>query len=217
MSGAGDKKGSPGLENAYALETPEDNLRLYADWAASYDSAFAQDMDYVLPLRVAEAYKLAGGVGPVLDLGAGTGLCGGALKMLEVGPVDGTDLSPEMLAVAAHKDVYNALFVGNLLEILPVSDGAYAGAVSSGTFTHGHVGPEALGEVLRILRPGGLAALSINAEHYEAKGFAAGFAALGDRIEGLSHRQTRIYGDAASGSYAGDHALIVKFRKRQDA
>lgn len=30
------------LDDAYALKTPEDSRRLYADWAASYDAEFAE-------------------------------------------------------------------------------------------------------------------------------------------------------------------------------
>lgn len=33
--------------------------------------------------------------------------------------------------------------------------------MSVGTFTHGHVGPEAIHEVVRIVRPGGVIALGI--------------------------------------------------------
>ncbi|MDJ0822989.1 MAG: class I SAM-dependent methyltransferase [Paracoccaceae bacterium] len=203
----------PNLEAAYGLETPEDNRQLYRAWAETYDSGFAEDMGYVLALRVAEVFADAWVAGPVLDLGAGTGLCGEALVRLGVGPVDATDLSPEMLAVAARKGVYRALFTGNLLEHLPVEEGAYAGAVSSGTFTNGHVGPEALGEVLRILRPGGEAVLSVNAVHWQKKGFDAAFAALADQITGLTLTETPIYGPEATGEHAKDMALIVRFAK----
>jgi hypothetical protein len=43
----------------------------------------------------------------------------------------------------------------------------YGGAVSTGTFTIAHVGPEALDEVLRVVRPGGLVGISVNAQHWE--------------------------------------------------
>ncbi|MBS0126067.1 class I SAM-dependent DNA methyltransferase [Thetidibacter halocola] len=203
----------PGLDAAYGLEGADANRRLYADWAETYDRSFAQDMAYCLPQAVAQTFHAEGGVGPVLDLGAGTGLCGQALAALGVGPVDGTDLSAEMLAVARDKGVYCALFEGDLLARLPVADGAYTGAVSSGTFTHGHVGPEALDEVLRILAPGGLAVLSVNAEHWEARGFARRFDALSERIEGLKMAEMPIYGEGATGPHAQDRALIVVFRR----
>ncbi|WP_323770535.1 class I SAM-dependent methyltransferase [Antarctobacter sp.] len=203
----------PDLETAYGLETPDDNRRLYAQWAATYDVEFAVDMDYMLPLHVAEAYAAAGGQGPVIDLGAGTGLLGAALNSCRVGPVEATDLSQEMLDVAAKKGLYGRLFTGDLLDRLPVDDGAYAGAVSSGTFTHGHVGPEALDEVLRVVRPGGIVALSINAEHWAAKGFAARFDALGPRVSDLSLREVRIYGPESTGPHAKDLSQVVTFTR----
>ena len=65
----------PDLQSAYALETPEDSKRLYADWAQSYDQSFAAEMDYQMPRIVAQIYaEAAKGAGPVADLGAGTGL-----------------------------------------------------------------------------------------------------------------------------------------------
>tara|TARA_R110002095_G_scaffold173541_1_gene150913 strand:- start:935 stop:1135 length:201 start_codon:yes stop_codon:yes gene_type:complete len=59
----------PVLNAAYALETPEDNRKLFADRAGSYDSGYATDTDYQSPRLVtfvlAEVYQ---GPGPVLDL-----------------------------------------------------------------------------------------------------------------------------------------------------
>ena len=67
------------LADAYALETPEDSRRLYARWAATYESEFVALNQYVIPDRVAEVFAdvardVAGGeAGPVLDVGCGTG------------------------------------------------------------------------------------------------------------------------------------------------
>lgn len=204
----------PGLDAAYALETAEDNLKLYRNWANTYDQEFAENHGYVLPLRVAEAFAAAGGSGPVIDLGAGTGLCGEALRRLGVAPVDATDLSREMLDVAEAKNIYTHLFAGDMLDRLPVDDGAYAGAVSSGTFTHGHVGPDALAEVLRILRPDGLGCLSINSAHYGARGFDARFAQLADQVDDLRLDEVSIYRAGLEGAHAADTAFVVTFRRK---
>lgn len=62
----------PDLDAAYALETPEDNRKLYAAWAQSYDAGFAEDMDYRLPALVADVMvEVVGSRSPVLDVGAG--------------------------------------------------------------------------------------------------------------------------------------------------
>lgn len=203
----------PDLQSAYALDGKEANKRLYAAWAETYDTDFATENAYLSPLHVARAFAASGGRGPVLDLGAGTGLVGEALAELGIGPCDGTDLSAEMLAVAEAKDVYRRCFTGDMLDRLPVADGAYAGVVCAGTFTHGHVGPEALAEVLRCGAPGARFALSVNAAHWEARGFAATFRGLGSLIEGLETPRLPIYGAGVQGDHAGDEIVLATFTK----
>lgn len=203
----------PDLDTAYSLETPDDNKRLYAGWAKTYDRDFAQDMAYQLPLIVAKAYMRASGQANVLDIGAGTGLCGAALRELGVSPIAATDLSQDMLDVAAAKGIYDHLFAGNLLTRLPVENDTYAGAVSSGTFTHGHVGPEALDEVLRVVIPGGVIALSVNCAHWDKVGFETALINKGPKIIDLTWQDRAIYGDGATGDHADDLARIVTFRR----
>ncbi len=204
----------PDLDGAYALKTPEDSLKLYGDWAETYDESFAQASGYQLPVAVAEAFVRAEGRGPVLDVGAGTGLVGIALKALGVEAIDGTDISSAMLAEAAMKDCYENLFEGDLTGVLDVEDGAYRGIVSAGTFTHGHVGPDAFDELLRVAASGALCVLSINAQHFEARGFADKFEALKGQIKGLILHETIIYDETRTDAHAGDSALIAVFQKR---
>ena len=202
----------PSLSRAYALRTPNDSVALYRDWADSYDADFARNSDYILHEQVARHFTLIGGFGPVLDVGAGTGLCGAALAARGITPIDGTDISPEMLGVAAAKDVYRDLFAANLLEGLPVPARPYQGAVSSGTFTTGHVGPDGIDRMLEVLRPRAWVVISVNAQHYAAAGFEAKMTALEPQIEDLSLTEVAIYGPAASGPHARDRALLVAFR-----
>ena len=63
----------PDLESAYALETPEDNLKLYRTWAESYDAEFVEGTTYRFPEVVTRTYLEAGGGWPCLDVGCGTG------------------------------------------------------------------------------------------------------------------------------------------------
>ncbi|MCP4821299.1 MAG: class I SAM-dependent methyltransferase [Shimia sp.] len=204
----------PSLDAAYALSTPEDSKRLYADWADTYDQDFAASSDYNLHIQVARQFAVAGGIGPVLDVGAGTGLLADALAPLIDAEIDGTDISAEMLEKARAKGIYRHLFSGDLTRTLPVPDGTYKGITSSGTFTNGHVGPEAIDELLRITASKGLIALSINAQHYASAGFAAKLDSISAQITDLRLPEVRIYGDTASGDHKDDTALIALFRKR---
>lgn len=101
------------------------------------------------------------GAGPVLDAGAGTGLLGEWLRILGYGPLEGLDISQGKLAVARGKGVYAALNCAALGEALPFADGHFAGIISIGVFTTGHVGAEALPELRRICRRGGMIVLTV--------------------------------------------------------
>lgn len=194
------------LDAVYALKTPEDNRAHYDDWAASYETSFVEKMDYRLPERVVEAFLGFGPLGPVLDVGAGTGIVGALLAGRGLS-VDGTDISPAMLAEAEAKGVYRHLFEGDLMARLDVPDGAYGSAISTGTFTSGHVGPQALNEVFRMVRAGGKIVLSVSEAHWEAEGFRAALEAM-DCAE-MRLEQVAIYGVQARGAHAGDKAIVV--------
>ena len=189
------------LADAYAVETPDDNRNLYARWADSYESVFIRENAYRYHLGVAGALlaSVTPSDGPVLDVGCGTGLVGEALRLDHrcPSPLDGLDLSPEMLEQAGTKStasgeaVYSSLHVGDLTAVLPLVGNAYGAVVSCGTFTHGHVGPDAFDELYRIARPGALFAIGINPDHFTAHGFEARFAndvAAGTIIEPTIHR-----------------------------
>ncbi len=209
----------PDLDGAYALETPEDSVRLYREWAETYDEDFAARRGYVYADAVAVRFAALAGAedGPVLDVGCGTGLLGAGLAARGGWAIDGLDISAEMLAVARRKGVYRRLATGDLTGRLDLADAAYGAVVSAGTFTHGHVGPEALDELLRVARPKALFVLGINEQHYETRGFAAaleGFRKAG-AISEPELMRTRIYaeGAAVEDGHGQDHALIVNFRR----
>ncbi|MEM9011959.1 MAG: class I SAM-dependent methyltransferase [Pseudomonadota bacterium] len=208
------KQSGPDLEQAYALETPEDSVRLYRDWAASYDKGFAAAQGYVYPARVAEVFRARARVGdaPVLDVGAGTGLLGAAVGR---GEIDALDISPEMLEQAAAKGVYRSTIVGDLTQTLDLAKGTYGAVTSSGTFTLGHVGPEALGELLRVAKPGALFCLGINAAAFDKYGFGSTIAALvaDGRITAPDYVRVRFY-ETADHDHADEAGYVTVFRKR---
>lgn len=150
----------------------------------------------------------------MLDVGAGTGLVGEVLAWLGVGPVEGTDISEEMLAIAAKKGCYERVFIADITQALPIPEGHFGGVVSAGAFTLGHLGPEPLGELIRITRPGGLLAIAVNEAHWDAAQFAPAFEGLGHKITQLSRTPIRIYADSATHDHADDMCLLVSFRRK---
>jgi len=199
------------LAAAYSLDGPEASRSLYARWADTYDSSFIAASKYVYHDHVAgvfaeNAQRTVAPTDRLVDIGCGTGVAGLALRHCGFVAIDGIDISPEMLQQASTKQhdgtaVYSNLIEADLTQPLAIATGTYAGAVSTGTFTHGHVGPAALAEVVRILRPGAIAAIGINAAHFSAFDFGPTLDELvgAGRISGLQLIDVPIYADAESG------------------
>ena len=149
------KKQKLNVDDAYALKTPADSVRLYGEWADTYDSDFIESVGYVVYLRIAELLLQQRSLinGAVLDVGCGTGIVGVNLREGGIEVVDGIDISPQMLAEAGKKKtkigapVYRNLIAADLTKSLDIPDSQYAGLISAGTFTHGHLGPDLLYEL----------------------------------------------------------------------
>ena len=202
----------PDLDSAYALGGKEETREFYKAWAETYDQTFAQDRGYRSPAEVARRFRAAAdGNEPVLDVGAGTGLIGAALDGVEI---DALDLSPEMLEVAGRKGVYRKLITADLTGPLDIPDASYGGVVSSGTFTHGHVGPVCLPELIRITRPGALFVCTVIPAVYDSAGFGSALAQLvaGAQITPIRFHDFAIY-DKADDSHGDEHGLIMEFHR----
>ncbi len=203
------------LKRAYSIKTPQDSIELYRDWADSYDTGFAEKMDYLAPGVVAEVFaeNATTADGPVLDVGAGTGLGGVELAKLGDWAIDALDITPEMLKVAMAKGCYRQTVHADLTQTLDIPDGSYGGVISAGTFTHGHVGPDALDGLLRIARQGALFVLGINAEAFVQYGFDTKFKELAPQLTEYQMLRRQTYGEKGLAERQGDLARVVVFRK----
>jgi ubiquinone/menaquinone biosynthesis C-methylase UbiE len=203
------------LKRAYSIKTPQDSVELYRDWAETYDKNFAERMDYLAPQVVADAYaERASEVDePILDVGAGTGLVGEALAGHGNWQIDGLDISKEMLEVAMRKGCYRKVVSADLTQALAMPDASYGGVISAGTFTHGHVGPSALDELLRVARQGALFVLGVNAEAFTQYGFDRKFEVLAPHLDGFEVLKLKTYGEKGLAERKSDVALVAVFRK----
>ncbi|MFO7920402.1 class I SAM-dependent methyltransferase [Rhodobacteraceae bacterium W635] len=202
----------PDLDSAYALSGTDEARKFYKDWADDYDRSFAEARGYRSPAEVARVFRAATRDNePVLDVGAGTGLIGQELASVEI---DALDLSPEMLAVAGQKGVYRDLITADLTGPLDLPDAIYGGVVSAGTFTHGHVGPVCLPELLRITRPGAIFVCTVVPDVYDSAGFGSALARLvaQGRISPVRFHDFAIY-DHADDGHADARGLIMEFHR----
>ncbi|MBO66765.1 MAG: methyltransferase [Acidiferrobacteraceae bacterium] len=161
------------LARAYSLSSVTETLSLYEDWAASYDQHLEGELKYTAPITVASMFS---DWQPkknicVLDVGCGTGLVGAQLTEHKFDCIDGLDLSTDMLSQARKKEVYRDLFEIDLNHPFILQQSSYAGVVSCGTFTHGHVGADAFQRVLELLEIDGIFACTIHREIWLSAGF----------------------------------------------
>ena len=174
------------LGQVYSAKKPEEVAALYDRWADTYDAEMAaagyRHPSIALALL---ARHLPRGAVPVLDAGCGTGLVGEWLGIVGYPQVEGLDISAGMLARAERKGAYACLHNLALGSPLPFADGHFAGIVSAGVFTTGHVGAEGLDELIRICRSGGAIVLTVKNTLWEG-GFAARIAEL--EAQGLVKR-----------------------------
>lgn len=157
---AGNHEGALGA--VYDAKRPDEVAALYDEWAERYDAEMAaagyRHPSICLGLL---ARHLPRGAMPVLDAGAGTGLIGEWLGIVGYPHVEALDISPGMLEAARLKGAYKAFHCLALGTDLPFADEHFAGIVSAGVFTTGHVGVEGVGELVRICRKGGFIVLTV--------------------------------------------------------
>ncbi len=201
------------LDQAYEINGPDEARRMYGDWAETYDESFGRAWGYIAPREIAAILKASiDPLGEALDIGAGTGLVAEHLRGLTV---DAIDITPEMLEVARPKGLYRNLMLGDLTKTLEIPDNSYDGIVSCGTFTHGHVGPECLPELLRITRPGAVFACGTIGPVLDGAGFGSALARLvaAGRITPVEWRDIPIY-EGAEHPHRDDRGLVMVFRKQ---
>lgn len=88
----------------------------------------------------------------------------------------------------------------------------YAGIISTGTFTHGHVGSDGIIELQRIAQPGARRVMGVNASIFETNGFKDRFkrCATEGVIDDLEVQYRQVY-EGADGSDPNHMAQIAVF------
>jgi SAM-dependent methyltransferase len=124
----------------------------YGAWAASYEDTVEDAMDIEL-LDVLETVEWRT-VGRVADLGCGTGRTAMWLRAHGVGTIDGVDVTPEMLARARERGVFDRLVEADVTDTgLPGS--AYDVVTTSLVDEHLPDLRPLYAESRRLARPGG--------------------------------------------------------------
>ena len=143
---------------------------IYKNWAKKYEDDVINLAGYVGHLITSELLLsyLRNNQAKILDAGCGTGLVGEILNKNEFKDLIGVDFSQEMLNIAKQKKVYQSLELVDLTKKLDYEDNLFDAVICAGTFTCGHVGPEALREMVRITKQGGYICFTVRKQEWEA-------------------------------------------------
>jgi ubiquinone/menaquinone biosynthesis C-methylase UbiE len=143
---------------------------IYKNWAIDYEDDVIKLAGYVGHLITSDLLLtyLKNKNAKVLDAGCGTGLVGEILYKNNFNHIEGVDFSQEMLDVANQKNIYQSLKLVDLTKELDYEDNSFDAIVCAGTFTCGHVGPEALKEMVRITKEGGYICFTVRKQEWEA-------------------------------------------------
>ena len=151
----------------------------YDEWAEHYDADLVDGQGYVAPALAVEA--LCREVTPparVLDAGCGTGLVGAALHARGFDGLVGLDCSEAMLARAEARGCYATLARADLTAPLAYATGSFDAVICVGTLTLGHVGPDSLHELARLVVSGGILCFTVRTQAWDAQPYAETLAAL---------------------------------------
>ena len=157
----------------YKLKTTEEIMKYYDEWGTN--NKYERDMiewDYTGPKETVDTFKKYANNKEIkiYDAGCGTGLVGVELKKNGYTNFDGVDLSEKLLDLVPN-GLYKNLSKADLNKPLNISDNKYDAILCVGTFTFGHVKPQALDEFIRIIKNKGLICFTINEGIYEEYGF----------------------------------------------
>lgn len=155
--------GGKGFEAPLRAEVAE----LFDAYADRFDEHLTEELSYsgheVLPAEIARIIGRSEAQWNIIDLGCGTGLCGPALRPF-ASQLVGVDVSPKMIACAQKRDIYDQLYVADLV---------YALATTPHTSVDGLVAADVLGylgdlavvfeEGARVLNPRGYFVFSVEA------------------------------------------------------
>jgi len=140
------KKDTSNKLDIYKLKTSEELLKYYQDWADN--NKYNKDMvdwNYIAPyeaVTILKKYAFNKNF-RILDAGCGTGLVGVELKKSGYSNIEGVDFSQSMLDLIPQ-GIYKKIEKIDLNKPLKFKKNMYDVLMCVGTFTYGHVKPQAL-------------------------------------------------------------------------
>ena len=157
----------------YKLKTTDEVMKYYDEWGKKnkYDKDM-EEWNYTGPKETSKIFNKYSSNKDIkiYDAGCGTGLVGVELKKYGFSNFYGADLSQKLLDLVP-KGLYQTLDKVDLNKSINKNDNSYDAVMCVGTFTFGHVKPQALDEFIRITKNKGLICFTINEGIHKEYGF----------------------------------------------
>ena len=157
----------------YKLKETKEVMDFYDEWGLNnkYDKDMVE-WNYTGPKETVEVFNKHQKEKDIniYDAGCGTGLVGVELKKYGFTNFFGADLSQKLLDLVPN-NLYKKLDKLDLNKPINEKDDQYDALMCVGTFTFGHVKPQALDEFVRVTKKDGLICFTINEGIYKDYGF----------------------------------------------
>jgi predicted TPR repeat methyltransferase len=152
----------------------------YADWSNTYDKDVS-NCNYVGPETIVniltKKFKIHGS--KIIDIGCGNGLLSEYLDKFKYQiDIDGLDFSNEMLDVSRQRNYYTNLFQKDVYTITTDTEYMYDYGISVGMFTHNHVEPRAIKNILHYIVEEGVFVFTVRESYCKEKDFSNYIASL---------------------------------------
>ena len=145
----------------------------------------------------------------ILDVGAGTGMVARRLRAEGFCHIDALDASETMLSIAKKDDLYDNYFC-EFLSNKPLSclePATYDGLTASGCFARNHIPSEALHEIIRLVKPGGIVVIVARA----ASPFTDQISPLIDTLE-REGKWKKLVAKTTGRFFLEDEAVVWKYQ-----
>jgi predicted TPR repeat methyltransferase len=186
----------------------------YADQFENHMISLGYSIPAVIRSILQKHPKIIAGMslGPVLDLGCGTGLVALAIGDLPLGPITGIDLSPRMLAHAHVKRIYAELRECDILTDLTTHDQHWPLIVAADVLCYFGPLDQILAQIHKSLLPGGWFVFSVEKVLPDHDGIAPGNGRWALQRQGrYAHDPDYVYETACAAGFRvsrADHPVI---------
>jgi len=156
---------------------PEEHYDL---WAKQYEKELLEDYGYcahIIGSKAFSTYELRKSC-KIIDIGCGTGLVGEELKSSGFLNIWGLDVSSKMIAIAKKKQIYRQFYQKKIENLEGFISKPFEALICVGSFGLGHIGPESLELLVKLVEKNSLIIIFMNAEPFNLENYM-------DYIEGL--------------------------------